>query len=204
MTGILDLELGSEALERSTVDLAVAGFFSEERPLPGGAGRIDWRLCGLVSEQIESGRMRGNPDEALLIPSLGQLRAKRVLVLGLGPRSDYRLGQVTQSVHEAVRRAVGLASPSLAMAPLGLAGDEFPRAVDAILAGAIEGFRDARASLRLRIVLPADEVNRAANALDSALNALAEPRVRFRRSTGVTRASVRDPLDPATPHRTPR
>ena len=84
MTGILDLELGDEPLERSKVDLVVAGIFIDELPLRGGAGRVDWRLCGLVSDQILAGRIRGARGEALLIPSTGQLRSNRVMVLGLG------------------------------------------------------------------------------------------------------------------------
>ena len=88
MTGILDLELGSESLEKSAVDLAVVGIFSDEFPLRGGAGRVDWRLCGLVSDQLLAGRIRGSRGEALLIPSMGQLRARRVMVVGLGVASN--------------------------------------------------------------------------------------------------------------------
>ena len=60
MSGMLDLELGAEALERSKVDLAVAGFFSDELPLRGGAGRVDWRLCGLASRMLQSGQLDGD------------------------------------------------------------------------------------------------------------------------------------------------
>ncbi|MCP4038429.1 MAG: hypothetical protein GY944_19200 [bacterium] len=204
MKGILDFELASESLERAKVDLAVAGLFSDELPLRGGAGRVDWRLCGLVSEQIEAGRMSGRRDEALLIPSSGQMRAQRVMVLGLGARSEYRLQQVAESVCQAVSRAVQLAAASLAMAPLGMAGDELPRCVEAILAGAREGFREAPESMRLRIVLPQEEVNRSAAALDRALEALAEPRLRFRRPVAASRSPGRDPLEPASPYRTGR
>lgn len=204
MTAVLDLELGSEALERARVDLAVAGFFSDEFPLRGGAGRVDWRLCGLVSAQIEGGHMSGARDEALLIPSSGQLRAQRVMVLGLGVRSEYRQQQVAESICEAVSRAARLAAPSLAMAPLGVAGDDFARCASAIAIGANEGFRDARGSMRLRIVLPPEEVNRASAALESALAEIAEPRLRFRRPAATPRSPLRDPLDPAGRYRTSR
>jgi len=180
MKGILDLELGSEPLDRAKVDLAVAGFFADEFPLHGDCGRIDWRLCGLVSDQILCGRMRGERDEALLVPSSGSLRAQRVLILGLGSRTAYRLQQLAESVCESVSKAAALASPSLAVGLLGMTGNEFPRAVEALLSGAREGFGEAAGSMRLRIMLPKAELSRAAKALERAVDAMAEPHLRFR------------------------
>lgn len=207
MSGILDLELGAETLERSVVDLAVAGIFSDEFPLRGGAGRVDWRLCGLISDQILKGRICGDRGEAVLIPSTGQLRANRVMVLGLGARSRYRLELISESVQQAVSRAAALASPSLAMAPLGIADDDFPRCAEAIVAGAIEGFGDAIASLRLRIVLPAAELNRSAQAIAACLGARAAPKLRFQRKSARVSSSQASPSNsrqPAAPARSPR
>jgi hypothetical protein len=211
MSGVLDLELGAEALERSKVDLAVAGFFSDEFPLRGGAGRVDWRLCGLVSDQILDGRIQGGRDEALLVPSAGQLRANRVMVVGLGSRSEYRLKQIGASVQQAVLRALALASPSLAMSPLGLAGDEFPRCAEAIVAGAAAGFGDSPASIRLRLVVPRAEINLAAQAIEAAMGAQKTFTVRFRPPTSPSNATgaptsthSAHPQSRADSHRSPR
>ena len=59
MSGSLRLCVDTSPFERVPADLAVAGFFSDERPLRGAAGRADWRLCGTISELLVSGRMRG-------------------------------------------------------------------------------------------------------------------------------------------------
>ena len=181
MTATLDFELGSESLERSKVDLVVAGFFSDQHPLRGGAGRVDWRLCGLVSEQILAGRIKGAPGDALLVPSSGQLRATNVLLVGLGERSDYRLREVTEAVREVVSRAVRLASPSIAMAPLGIAEDEFSRCAEAIVTGAVAGFADSPMSLRLRVVLPGSEINIGAQAVEAAAAQVGSGSFRFKR-----------------------
>ncbi len=200
--GILDFEIGGERLERARVDLAVAGLFADEIPLRGGAGRVDWRLCGLVSEQIAAGRLSGAREEALLIPSWGQLLARRVLVLGLGPRSEYRLQSLAECVCEVVERAADLGADSIAMAPLGTEGDEFPRCAEAFVTGAREGFRRAQASMRLRIVLPEEEVNRAGVALDQVLEGMPDPLMRYRRPAPTPRSQPED-LAPAgaTPYR---
>lgn len=181
MSAMLDFELGSEPLERSKVDLAVAGFFSDEHPLRGGAGRVDWRLCGLVSEQILAGRIEGVPGDAILIPSSGQMRANNVLLIGLGARSKYRLREISAAIEDVISRAVGLECPSLAMAPLGLAEDEFPRCAEAIVNGVVAGFGDSATSMRVRVVLPPTEINRAAQSIDAAVAQLAPSRFRFKR-----------------------
>lgn len=194
MSGILDFELGAETLERSKVDLAVAGFFVDQQPLRGGAGRVDWRLCGLVSDQILAERIHGKRGEAILIPSSGQMRANNIMLVGLGSRSKYKLTGVTKVVEDVVARAVKLACPSLAMAPLGLAGDEYPRCAEAILAGAVAGFGASESSIRIRMVLPQAEINRSAQATEAAIGALSPERLRFKRP-GAQSASSR-----ATPH----
>ena len=71
-------ELATESFERVRVELGVAGFFENEIPLRGGAGRVDWRLCGLISEQLAAGRLSGRLGEALLIPAERRFRADRV------------------------------------------------------------------------------------------------------------------------------
>ncbi|MDP6978633.1 MAG: M17 family peptidase N-terminal domain-containing protein [Myxococcota bacterium] len=203
MKGILDLELGGERLERAWVDLAIAGLFADEFPLRGGAGRVDWRLCGLVSQQIASGQLSGARGEVLLIPSWGQLRARRVMILGLGPRSRYRLEQLAECACEAIERAAGLRADSVALAPLGVEGDDFPRCAEAFVTGAREGFRRAAQPMRVRIVLPGDEVNRSAVALEAALDRMPDPLVRFRRPAPTQRSqTAATALEPAAPYRT--
>ena len=55
----IDVVLTTLTLERVESDVAVAGFFTDERPLRGGAARADWRLCGGLSRRIESGDLSG-------------------------------------------------------------------------------------------------------------------------------------------------
>lgn len=202
MSGVLDFELGSERLERARVDLAVAGLFSNEFPLRGGAGRVDWRLCGLVSQQIAVGHLTGERREALLIPSWGQLLARRVMILGLGPRDDYRLQVLAECVCELVERAADLRAESLALAPLGVEGDEFPRCAEAFVTGAREGFQRARGPMRIRLVVPEAELSRAGLSLDTTLQDFPDPRLRFRRPAPTARSEPREVAPtPSAPYR---
>lgn len=204
MNGMLDFELGAESLERSKVDLVVAGFFVDQQPLRGGAGRVDWRLCGLVSEQILAERIHGKRGEAILIPSSGQMRANHVMLVGLGVRSKYKLTGVTKVVEDVVARAVKLACSSLAMAPLGLTGEEYPRCAEAILAGAVAGFGASESSMRIRMVLPQAEINRSAQATDAAIGTLSPERLRFQRPSIQSTSSWATLHGPAMPKEGPR
>jgi hypothetical protein len=175
----LALGLVSDAFERATADLAVAGLFLEELPLRGGAGRIDWRLCGLVSELLAGGRIHGHRDEALLMPSEGRMRAPRVMLVGLGRREDYRSPQLAESIRSVMLRAVGLGVGSLALPPLGIAPDDFPRCAEAFLRGFLDGCGASARPIQLQLILPEEQHSLALRALQEASRALNHPELRF-------------------------
>jgi hypothetical protein len=171
----LRFELASESFERVRVDLGVAGFFENEIPLRGGAGRVDWRLCGLISEQLAAGRLRGRLGEALLIPAERRFRADRVMVLGFGPREEYRLPQIEMTAREVLQRAVALGVSSLALAPLGVEPDDFPRCIGSFVRGALAGIAEADRAMRLSLVLPEKDRSACAGALAEAIRRLDAP-----------------------------
>ena len=84
MTARLQISLVTEPFERVQADVAIAGFFPNERPLRGAAGRADWRLCGLPSDLLADGRLRETSGAALLMPGSGRMAAHQVLLLALG------------------------------------------------------------------------------------------------------------------------
>src|SRR5581483_9701620 len=69
---------------RTTVDaLALA----VSKPLTGeGARIVDEKLGGRLSQLVESGELRGERGEALLLHTDGALEAPRVVAAGVGPR----------------------------------------------------------------------------------------------------------------------
>jgi hypothetical protein len=180
MTERLAIGLVSDAFERATADLAVAGLFFEELPLRGGAGRIDWRLCGLVSELLADGRIHGHRGEALLMPSEGRMRASRVLLVGLGQYTEYRLPQISESMRGVMLRASSLGVASLALPPLGIAPDDFPRCAEAFLRGVLDGCDAGDQPTELHLILPEEMHSPALRALQEASRALDQPDLRFR------------------------
>jgi hypothetical protein len=66
-----------------------APFFSDERPLRGVLGLIDWRLCGFVSRMIMQGVLHGRSGETVLVPLRPRLRMDKLFLFGMGPEQDF-------------------------------------------------------------------------------------------------------------------
>jgi hypothetical protein len=163
----LELELGIERVERAEADLVVAGFFADERPLRGAVGRADWRLCGLVSEQLAAERLRGEPGDALLVATSGKLAAPYVLVLGLGERAHFGGDDMRGHTRDAVARSVRLGAASIVLAPLGVGDNPLWELVDDIVSAAVDALNAAAADavLRLRLAVAPEEAARVGSAL---------------------------------------
>jgi len=63
-------------------------FFSDERPLRGALGLVDWRLCGLISRLILRSRISGARGETVLVPARPKLTVEKLLLFGVGPTAE--------------------------------------------------------------------------------------------------------------------
>jgi hypothetical protein len=166
MSARLAIEIDAGPLERTRADVAVVYFFDTDRPLQGGAGRVDWRLCGQLSKLLVAGKLHGIRGEAVLVQSGRGLAAPRLIALGLGARNEFDWEACEALGAEAARRALDLGARSLALPlPDPHAGDlELPDRVEALVAGAMAVTADRGAELKLLLVPPAAEVARAREA----------------------------------------
>lgn len=191
-TAAVQIELEARPIERIPCDLVVAGLFVEDRPLRGGAARMDWRLCGLVSSLLQSGRLRGERGEAVLLPGAGALHAPRALIVGLGSRSRFPTSAAQDAMRDATARCLSLGIARAAFAPLGMASDDLPRHAVAVVGGIVEAARGVEGRLQLVLALPGPQHDAAIGALDRAVRALSPEPVSLRID------------DRARPARTPR
>ncbi len=169
--GGIEIRLTARPLERVEADIAVAGFFADDRPLRGGAARADWRLCGGLSRRIESGDLSGKSGEAMLIACGRALRAPRLMLLGLGPRHDYDRQRVSDEIRSALDRCLKLRLGHVAMSPLGIAADDVPRHAHAIVTGLLDAWGDSEGRLRLELCVRRVEVAGIHRAFDEARDA---------------------------------
>ncbi|MDH3653940.1 MAG: hypothetical protein OEN21_06715 [Myxococcales bacterium] len=97
-----------ESLDELQTEVIVLPFFSDERPLRGAAGLIDWRLCGALSRKLMAGYLQGTLGEKAMLANPGTLKSERVLLIGLGDSASFDQGvaqKACQLIAEALREA---------------------------------------------------------------------------------------------------
>src|SRR5436305_12431858 len=90
--------------EQDIQALAVA-VFKEEKASEGILKELDEASGGILSSIIESEELKGKEGETVYVhlSSSGSLRARRLLLVGVGSREDYKPAQVSQMAGTAVR-----------------------------------------------------------------------------------------------------
>lgn len=81
-----------QSLDELQTEILVLPFFSDERPLRGAAGLIDWRLCGALSRKLMAGHLDGHFGEKALISAPSKLKSEGLLLVGLGASVTFDTG----------------------------------------------------------------------------------------------------------------
>ena len=108
MIGYEFVTASMKSLDQLDVELLVLPFFSDERPLAGAAGLIDWRLCGALSRKLMAGYLEGQFGEKGMLAAPDKLRAEGLLLVGLGPSHELRRDRLEQAcvlISDALREA---------------------------------------------------------------------------------------------------
>lgn len=177
MSALLELGIVAGPFDRVVADVAIAGFFTNERPLRGAAGLADWRLCGLVSDLLAAARLPEKVGQAVLLPTYGRLAATRVLLISLGRRSSLSAARIHEASAAAVRRGILLGARRIALDPP--TGDEaVARHAGTLLRAALHAVIEARAEVAVDLVAGAQAAP-ARRAFEHALEAQPAPEVRL-------------------------
>src|SRR5688500_18976964 len=95
-------------LDRLRCEALALPVLSDERPLRGALGIVDWRLCGLVSRLVIRGAVSTAPLQTTLVPGRPKLVVDKVFLFGAGASAD---------LDEARQRALGAHMLGSAVAP---------------------------------------------------------------------------------------
>src|SRR5262245_10815530 len=98
--------------------LAVA-VFKDEKPNEGFLKKLDELSGGLVSSIIDAEEFAGKEGETAYFHLVGnnKLKARRLLLVGVGEAKDYTLGQVSQMAGTAVRSLRAKNARTIAVVP---------------------------------------------------------------------------------------
>ncbi len=96
----MEIIVSPNKVDLQECDFLVSGFFSDERPLKGSAGLIDWRLNGRLSRLLKERKITGQWKEVTLIPTQRRILPRLLLLFGLGDLRQYSYLKVRDiSIH---------------------------------------------------------------------------------------------------------
>mgnify|MGYP002636140646 CR=1 FL=1 len=105
-----------QALDREHGGTLVVHAFTDERPLRGLAGRVDWRLCGRLSGLLAGGDVSADFGATLLCPTDDRLPFARLLFIGLGSVTDYNAELYAEANHLTAWKLARMGERHFAMA----------------------------------------------------------------------------------------
>ncbi len=114
--------------------------FTDDRPLRGLAGQVDWRLNGRLSRWLLDEFVDAHYREVTLTPLAGQLPFQRLLLVGLGSRQDYTAERFAEMCVFCFSTLARMGVTEFAMEMPGRVG------LDIGLRQALVGWRDALAA----------------------------------------------------------
>jgi hypothetical protein len=96
------------ALDQIGTEILVAGVAQDEKPPQGVAGLVDWRLSGHVSRLIVRGFLKGELGEVLLLAGRPRLPFDKIVLFGLGVRTEFEEAVFRSVVERILSTLVGL------------------------------------------------------------------------------------------------
>ena len=76
-------------IDTLSAEVACCAIWEDEWPMLGLAGLVDWRLSGRLSDLAKRGFLTGKSDEVVMVPVRPHLPFEKLLVMGLGKKSDF-------------------------------------------------------------------------------------------------------------------
>ncbi|HUE84020.1 MAG TPA: leucyl aminopeptidase [Pyrinomonadaceae bacterium] len=133
----MELE-GKPALSQIDVQTLAVAVFKDEQATEGILKELDDLSGGVVSSVIEAGELKGKEGETAYLHLTGENRGfRRLLLIGVGERADYRAAQVSQFAGTAIRFLNSRHVKTIAVAPR--AEDDPEEVASTVVQGAIIG-----------------------------------------------------------------
>jgi hypothetical protein len=91
------------ALDELAAEVIACCVWSDERPMRGLAGLLDWRLSGRISRLAKESFVKGAPGEVLCMQGKPRLPFDKVLLVGAGTREAFDSGACKEATGALVR-----------------------------------------------------------------------------------------------------
>ena len=103
----MDVNVILKDIRNIETEALIVGFYEDVRPLKGLAGKLDWLLCGSLSDLILNNKLSGSLGEVALLASRGKVPAMKIFMVGLGPKGGSYPSSLRNAARIAAASAVG-------------------------------------------------------------------------------------------------
>ncbi|MBL8189435.1 MAG: leucyl aminopeptidase [Acidobacteria bacterium] len=101
----MEVKADSRKFYEIECDALAVSVFEGEKPESGVLAELDQRIGGVLTSLIETGEFIGKASESAYVHSTGEMKARRLLLLGAGKRDEFKADNV--------RRMAGVAARTL-------------------------------------------------------------------------------------------
>jgi leucyl aminopeptidase len=140
----MEIQTSSGLYADADVQALAVAVFKDEKADEGFLRELDGATGGLVSSILESEELKGKEGESVylhLSASGGGLKARRLLLVGVGERADYGAAQVSNFAGAAVRTLRSRNARSIGLVPR-FEGGDLTRSVSAAAEGSVIALYD--------------------------------------------------------------
>src|SRR5947209_14745161 len=136
----MEIQTSSGRFAEADVWALAVAVFKDEKADEGFLKDLDAAAGGLVRSVLESEELKGKEGETayLHLPAGGQMKATRLLLVGVGERADYKRGQASQFAGAAVRALRARSVKTVGVVPR-LDGSDAEQVASASVEGAVIG-----------------------------------------------------------------
>src|SRR5687767_4595400 len=101
----MEIKVDSREFHEIECDALVVAVFEGEKPEEGVLAEIDKRSNGVISSLFETGELSGKSGESAYVHNPGNMKARRLLLLGVGKEEEFTT--------DGARKMAGTAARSL-------------------------------------------------------------------------------------------
>ena len=110
----MEVKADSRKFHEIECDALVVAVFEGEKPDEGVLAEIDRRAGGVLRSLIETGEFIGKAGDLAYLHQVGEMKARRILLLGAGKESEFETGNVRKLAGTAARTLRGKKARSFA------------------------------------------------------------------------------------------
>ncbi len=150
----LSVKVILQDIKKLDTEALVVGFYEDVRPLKGLAGELDWLLCGSLSALILNKKLSGALGEVALLNSRNKVPAKKLFLVGLGPKGGYSASSLRKAASIAASSSAGAGVTSVAVEYLGSSSVPYDTGVTALRDGFFEGAKGSPHPITVSLLAP--------------------------------------------------